>query len=312
METKKSMLFFSYARTDSDFALRLAKDLRSAGASIWLDQLDLSPGVPWDDAIQKALHACPALLVILSPTSVASRNVMDEVSFAIQNNKDVMPIMHRKCEIPFRLGRLNYIDFSSDYNAGFVQLRKVLALDSPNVSPGDTKPPLNLLSTLAAYISALATYISDSRSLTLTVISFIILIFVVRHSLSCNHKQINTQGPSGSHETIAAQVPNTSISDAKLIVEGETISGSLTSKNELRFFKFAAKGGKTRIIFRKRFDGTMKVLDRDEAEVAHGSAQGDDAVTLSIASTANALYFVEVGTWETDSYGDFELVVRQE
>ena len=35
--------FISYSREDSDFALRLAQDLKSAGAAIWLDQVDINP-----------------------------------------------------------------------------------------------------------------------------------------------------------------------------------------------------------------------------------------------------------------------------
>ena len=39
MPTEK--VFFSYARTETDFALKLAKDLRDAGANVWIDQLDI-------------------------------------------------------------------------------------------------------------------------------------------------------------------------------------------------------------------------------------------------------------------------------
>ena len=36
--------FFSYSRDDSEFALRLAEDLKAAGAAVWIDQLDIEPG----------------------------------------------------------------------------------------------------------------------------------------------------------------------------------------------------------------------------------------------------------------------------
>ena len=42
--------FFSYSRVDSEFVLKLAKDLRTAGADIWLDQLDISAGKRWPPA----------------------------------------------------------------------------------------------------------------------------------------------------------------------------------------------------------------------------------------------------------------------
>src|SRR5687768_7650787 len=111
----KSIIFFSYSRDDSDFALKLGTDLRAAGISIWLDQLDIKPGERWDVAIGKGLAACSWILVILSPASVASTNVMDEVSYALDENKPVIPVLHEACEIPFRLRRVQYTDFRDDY-----------------------------------------------------------------------------------------------------------------------------------------------------------------------------------------------------
>jgi hypothetical protein len=112
----------SYSRKDSVFALKLAEELRQAGANVWLDQLDIAPGMPWDTAIQEALNTCPRLLVILSPDSVASRHVLDEVSYALGKGKTVIPVLYRECEIPFRLDRLNRIDVRD----GITDLLRVL------------------------------------------------------------------------------------------------------------------------------------------------------------------------------------------
>ena len=127
MENTK--IFFSYARANSEFVLELAKDLRAAGANLWLDQLDIAPGERWDQSIQEALEKCETLLVILSPESVKSQNVMDEVSFALEGKKQVLPVLHKSCDIPFRLGRLQHIDFVDDYRAGFTRLRNALKVE---------------------------------------------------------------------------------------------------------------------------------------------------------------------------------------
>lgn len=82
MTAKVSKIFISYVRPDSEFALKLAKDLRSAGAEVWLDQLDILPGEHWDRATQRAIEACESLMIVLSPASVESANVRDELSFA--------------------------------------------------------------------------------------------------------------------------------------------------------------------------------------------------------------------------------------
>jgi hypothetical protein len=114
--------FFSYSREDAEFALRLAKDLRAAGASVWLDQLDIKPGQRWDRAVEDALASCPLLLVLLSPTSVNSTNVMDEVSLALEEGKTVVPVVYRDCKVPFRLRRLQHVDFRLEYSTGLSRL----------------------------------------------------------------------------------------------------------------------------------------------------------------------------------------------
>src|SRR4051794_8447298 len=106
MEIPKT--FFSYAREDGDFALKLATDLREAGANIWIDQLDIPPGRRWDAEIQKALRALNCMLVILSPHSVESDNVLDEISYALETRKTIIPILKSDCDIPFRIKRLQY------------------------------------------------------------------------------------------------------------------------------------------------------------------------------------------------------------
>jgi hypothetical protein len=107
--------FFSYSREDSEFALRLAEDLKAAGAAVWLDQLDIAPGERWARAVQEALQNCPRVLVILSPASVGSNHVEDEVNFALDEQKAVIPVFYQDCKVPFRLRPLQYVDFRTDY-----------------------------------------------------------------------------------------------------------------------------------------------------------------------------------------------------
>ncbi len=120
------LTFFSYSRDDSAFVLKVASDLRAAGADIWLDQLDIQPGEHWDSAVENALTRATRIVVVLSPSSVASQNVMDEVSFALDENRTVIPIIHRECKIPFRLRRLQYVDFTAGYDSALAELIGVL------------------------------------------------------------------------------------------------------------------------------------------------------------------------------------------
>jgi WD40 repeat protein len=135
--------FFSYCREDLEFALRLAKDLKKAGANVWMDKLDIRPGQLWEQKAEEALENCGRLLVILSPASVSSRNVMAEVAFALDEQKEVIPVLYRDCKIPFRLRPLHYVDFRTDYSQGLGELLTTVAKEQPQVSA----PPPELLLT---------------------------------------------------------------------------------------------------------------------------------------------------------------------
>ncbi len=103
MPTQAQTAFFSYCREDSDFALKLAEELKAAGASVWIDQLDIEPGTAWDSAVEEALTKSPRMLVILSPLAANSKNVRDEVTFALGHEKRVIPVLYRDCDVPLGL-----------------------------------------------------------------------------------------------------------------------------------------------------------------------------------------------------------------
>jgi len=128
--SEKLLIFFSYSRDNSDFVLNLAKELKGAGANAWLDQLDIKPGTRWDKSIENALDASKTVLVVLSKSSVDSNNVMDEVSYALEEGKTVIPVLMEECDVPFRLRRLQFADFTQSHDNGLETLMKALGLES--------------------------------------------------------------------------------------------------------------------------------------------------------------------------------------
>lgn len=120
-DQNRDAYFLSYSRSDERFALRLAKDLRAHGVAMWVDQLDIRPSEHWDRAIERAVAACRGLVVILSPRSVASENVADEISFAIDSGKSVLPVMIEKCVLPLRITRMHVVDATGSYDKALRQ-----------------------------------------------------------------------------------------------------------------------------------------------------------------------------------------------
>lgn len=120
-------IFFSYSRADgSEFALRLALDLKRKGFDVWIDQEDIRAGSEWDIEIEKALETCDCLLFVETEKSVTSNNVLDEVYYALEQHKKVIPLIVVDSKTPFRLQRIQHISFIKDYNAGLALLIKEL------------------------------------------------------------------------------------------------------------------------------------------------------------------------------------------
>ncbi len=78
------------------------------------------------EACRRPSHVVRRMLVILSPDSVESENVMDELSFALEKKVLVIPVLYRDCEIPFRIGRVQYVDFRSDHDKALKELLDTL------------------------------------------------------------------------------------------------------------------------------------------------------------------------------------------
>lgn len=126
----KDSTFISYSRADASFALQLANDLRATGVNTWLDQMDIPQGSHWDNAIETALDSATCVLAIISARLIASKTAMDEVSYALEQNKKVILVLLDNTETSFRLRKLQRVDFTGDYSKAFNELLQILASTS--------------------------------------------------------------------------------------------------------------------------------------------------------------------------------------
>jgi hypothetical protein len=85
-------VFISYSRKDIEFARKLATSLSEAGIDVWIDVEDIAPGTNWSNTVNEGLKQSEIMLVIVSPTSMASTNVADEWQFYLNSGKQVIPI----------------------------------------------------------------------------------------------------------------------------------------------------------------------------------------------------------------------------
>jgi TIR domain-containing protein len=127
------------------------------------------------------------------------------------------------------------------------------------------------------------------------------------------------------HRAGPSPEPGPSITSAKSIAEGTTLSGSLVAGQERHFFQFTASSPKTRVIVRKRskagFQGAVDVYDQNEKRVAQvregvtllpGINPEDQPLTLAFESRPDELYYIMVSVLASKTRGDYEITVRKE
>ena len=126
-EGPPSRFFLSYARADQPFALRLADRLLKLEIDLWVDVHRMEAGRSWARQVGQALDECRAMLLVLSPASAASENVEDEWNYYLDQKKPVVIARHLACKVPYRLSKLEYIDFDAvDFDAAVARLAATL------------------------------------------------------------------------------------------------------------------------------------------------------------------------------------------
>src|ERR1700733_6051005 len=87
-----SDIFISYSSKDREQAEQLTELLASAGLSVRIDKSGIDIATSWSKEIVQAIDGCKAFLVLLSPFSVLSPNVIKEVSLAAEQRKKILPL----------------------------------------------------------------------------------------------------------------------------------------------------------------------------------------------------------------------------
>jgi hypothetical protein len=124
-------LFISHSDLDRHFADSIATTLRDHGIPVWYSQTGIIGAQQWLDEIGKALKRCDWFIVILSPNSVRSRWVKQEVAFALNASKfddKLIPVLYQPCDhedLSWPLSVLQMVDFSEDLNKGFRELLEI-------------------------------------------------------------------------------------------------------------------------------------------------------------------------------------------
>jgi hypothetical protein len=119
-KSKRHQVFVSYAQADSSIAHKVAEALRGARLRVWIDAWELASGDSIAQRIQDAASSSDFLLVLLSPRSVSSKWVQNELNAALSKElRDraitVIPVLIDDCDIPPLLADRVFFDLSRDF-----------------------------------------------------------------------------------------------------------------------------------------------------------------------------------------------------
>ena len=126
-------VFVSYSRRDGEFVARLAADLEARGKSVWVDTQGIGDGEVFPDAIRRAIERSNAFVFVISPESVASRYCENEVEYAHQLQKRVVPVLLEQVEderLPEAIRIRNWIPYTPHTDQAQASQRLVAAIDT--------------------------------------------------------------------------------------------------------------------------------------------------------------------------------------
>src|SRR3954451_9679863 len=106
-------VFISHNHQDKNFVRRLGADLAACGVRVWIDEAEIKVGDSLIATISAAIDEMSYFAIVLSPRSVVSVWVQQELEQALGNqislrNIKVLPILLEECVIPpFLRGKMH-------------------------------------------------------------------------------------------------------------------------------------------------------------------------------------------------------------
>lgn len=92
-------IFISYAHSDAGIVHPEIQRMNQMGYRIWFDD-SIGPGKEWSEEIACALEKCTQFIVFITQQATKSRDVRNEISYALRKNKPFLPIHLEKTELP--------------------------------------------------------------------------------------------------------------------------------------------------------------------------------------------------------------------
>lgn len=118
-----SHVFLCYSSSDYKQANRLRSQLQDAGISVWQDKESISAGAQFSIEIEQAIRRSSLILALTSKSSGESPWVRNEILFAIDAKKTIIPVIIEEGATPILpIYGLQNIELAVDWEQGVLRL----------------------------------------------------------------------------------------------------------------------------------------------------------------------------------------------
>lgn len=107
--------FASYSHRDADSVLPIVESLKDRGFNIWIDRMELMPGVDWSASIASAVRDAKVLLWFAGRHTATSSWMQEELNAIIRSGEDaiIIPVLVKGSEpgeLPTFLSQRQWVD----------------------------------------------------------------------------------------------------------------------------------------------------------------------------------------------------------
>ena len=111
-----TQIFISYSEEDMAIQEKIRKRMLREGFTVWINTVDIPTAEDFQVAINRGIEKADNVVLLLSPSSLASQYCQQELAYARQYHKRVIPLLVQSMDVatlPDELRMLQFIDFSS-------------------------------------------------------------------------------------------------------------------------------------------------------------------------------------------------------
>ncbi len=136
-------VFICSSSRDRGLVEAVVSDIENWGFAVWMDRREITSGSSWRAQIIEAIEECDRFLLFISPNSMDSRSVHEEVQLAHENRKPIIGLRLENAniapEVRYQLAGIQQIQYSDpDWRS---KLAAALGKAARSPSPEETSKP---------------------------------------------------------------------------------------------------------------------------------------------------------------------------